>query len=87
MVQISFAKSYGILEDVAVIISDLSAEQTKEVLSAVTSTLTALLPLDSMKFSFYGAIEKQRALLHGLMIMSEENQEECAGCLENDFCF
>ena len=65
-----------ILEDVAIIISDLTAEQTRETLSAVTSTLTALLPLDTMKLSFHDAIEKQQALLHGLMDMSEEDREE-----------
>ena len=65
-----------ILEDVAIIISDLTAEQTRETLSAVTSTLTALLPLDTMKLSFHDAIEKQQTLLHGLMDMSEEDREE-----------
>lgn len=65
-----------ILEDVAIIISELSAEQTREVLSAVTSTLTALLPLDEMKLSFHDAIEKQQALLHGLMNMNEADREE-----------
>lgn len=65
-----------ILEDVAIIISELTTEQTLEVLSAITSTLTALLPLDSMKLSFHDAIEKQQALLHSLMDMSEEDREE-----------
>ena len=64
-----------ILEDVAIIISELTAEQTLEVLSAITSTLTALLPLDSMKLSFHDAIEKQ-VLLRSLMDMSEEDREE-----------
>ena len=65
-----------ILEDVAIIISELTAEQTLEVLSAITSTLTALLPLDSMKLSFHDAIEKQQVLLRSLMDMSEEDREE-----------